>query len=64
MNEYELTATILATFKIYATSLQQAKNVLSNAIEGHTANFGALPSGEPLIAESVAIEGEIDSEDE
>jgi hypothetical protein len=60
---YRLTATLLATFEIDATSLASAKQILQNVLDCQDANFGSLPDGTPLVT-TVGVEGEIDAEDE
>lgn len=55
--------TLLASIRVEASSIDEARDILRRSIDANTANLGAFPDGSPILCE-VSIEGDIDLGDD
>lgn len=58
-----LDVTLLASIRVEAESVEEARAILQRAIDCNTANLGSFPNGDPILCE-VSIEGDIDLGDD
>lgn len=60
MHDYLFDVKMFAAISIEAASEAEARQMLKDAIDGKSANFGAWPNGDPIICEVSLDEPEND----
>jgi hypothetical protein len=59
MTDYTFDVKLFATIHVVATDEQTARRMLKEHVDGNEANFGAWPTGAPILGQ-VGIDGEAD----
>ena len=59
MHEYAFDVKLFAAIRVKATSLKKARDLLREHVTCASANFGAWPSGEPIVAEASVDDDEL-----